>query len=64
MKQSDFVKYSTLGYQLVAGVLFFCFIGYIVDQKLKTRYGIVIGVCIGIIYCGYKIWEITRQENK
>ena len=43
-------------------ILFFSFIGYQIDAKLKTQYWTLIGIFTGFIYSGYEVWKLIKRE--
>ena len=50
-----------LGYTIMAAILFFSFIGYQLDQKLKTQYWTLVGVFVGFGYSGYEVWKLVKK---
>jgi F0F1-type ATP synthase assembly protein I len=67
-KNSKFKKFSspavTLGYTIMASIFFFSFIGYQIDQRLKTQYWTLVGIFIGFIYSGYEVWKLIKREQE
>jgi len=57
----------TLGINIAVGMALFTFIGNWVDQKLGDKHvWILVGMILGICYCGYEIWKVIRfsEENQ
>ena len=61
-------KYSplvNLGLSIVAGMIFFSFLGYYIDQKRGGGMAATLtGIFLGLFYCGYEIWKAIRQLNR
>jgi len=54
----------TLGINIAAGMALFTFTGNWIDKKLGNQhFWILIGIFLGLFYCGYEIWKLIRQSN-
>jgi len=53
-----------LGTNMAAGMIVFSFIGYKIDQKLGGRAFTLIGMFLGLLYCGYEVWKIIRNSDQ
>jgi len=61
----DTTSRISLGLNLAAGMIFFTYGGYFIDQKRGGgQFWTLIGICLGFLYCGYEIWKLLRQINK
>lgn len=51
-----------IGYVMCGGMIFFSLGGYFLDQYLSSepRYTLI-GMFLGLSYCGYEIWKLTRE---
>jgi hypothetical protein len=58
------LHYMSVGLNVTAGMFIFFYIGYVIDQKRGTQFGVPIGILLGLFYCGYEIWKLIRQLNK
>ena len=67
-KKLIFQKYNnpamTLGYTIMAAILFFSFVGYQIDVRFKTKYWTFVGVFAGFLYSGYEVWKLVKNENE
>ena len=67
-KEQPSRKYSpltNLGLNLVAGMGVFSFVGYYIDQKRGGGItATLIGIFLGLFYCGYEFWKAIRQLNR
>ena len=67
-KKELFQKYNTpavtMGYTIMAAICFFSFVGYQLDQKLKTQYWTLVGVFAGFLYSGYEVWKLIQREKE
>ena len=59
----------SLGLNMTAGMIMFSFIGHWIDEKRGGGYiATLIGMFLGLFYCGYEVWKIVRntqgQENQ
>lgn len=55
----------TLGLTMVVGVCFFTYLGYLIDKKTGGGQAwTLVGIFVGLFYCGYEIWKLIRKINK
>jgi len=55
----------TLGINIAAGMALFTFAGNWIDKKLGDQHiWILVGIFLGLFYCGYEIWKLICQSNK
>ena len=55
----------TLGINIAAGMALFTFAGHWIDKKLGDQHiWILVGIFLGLFYCGYEIWKLICQSNK
>lgn len=58
------VKHFNLGLNIVAGFIVFTFIGYKIDEKRgKGSLFTLLGMFLGLFYCGYEIWKLIRKTS-
>ena len=54
----------TLGINIAVGMALFTIIGSWIDQKLGDQHlWILVGMFLGLFYCGYEIWKLIRQSH-
>ena len=54
----------TLGINLAVGMALFTFLGNWIDKKTGDQhFWILIGIFLGLFYCGYEIWKLIRRSN-
>jgi len=54
----------TLGINIAVGMALFTITGNWIDKKLGDQHlWILIGVFLGLFYCGYEIWKLIRRSN-
>ncbi len=59
------IPHITLGINIAVGMALFTFIGNWIDKKLGDQhFWILIGIFLGLFYCGYEIWKLIRRSNK
>lgn len=63
MKKNSFLNYVNLGWNMIAGVALFTFGGYFLEKKFHVAGGILTGVMLGMVYCGYLIWKIIKNTE-
>ena len=54
----------TMGYTIMASIIFFSFIGYKLDEKFHTQYWFLVGVFSGFAFSGYEIWKLIKSEKE
>ena len=55
----------TLGINIAVGMALFTITGNWIDKKLGDQHlWILIGVFLGLFYCGYEIWKLIRRSDK
>ena len=56
----------TMGFTIMAAIIVFSFIGYQIDEKLKTKNypWTLLGVFLGFLYSGYEIWKLIKNEEE
>lgn len=53
-----------LGLQLAVGMVVFAGGGYWLDRKRGGGVAFtLVGVALGLVYCGYECWKVVRQIN-
>lgn len=54
----------SLGWNMAVGMAVFTLIGYIIDQKIGSdQFWTLIGIFMGLFYCGYEVWKLVRNTN-
>ena len=54
----------TLGLNMAAGMAFFTYIGYRIDQARGGHLWTLVGMFLGLLYCGFEVWKLVREGNK
>ena len=55
----------SLGLNMAAGMAAFSALGYYWDQKSAKGYQwTLVGMFLGLFYCGYEVWKIVKEANK
>ncbi len=55
---------TTLGITMAVGVGVFTYLGYRIGKKLgKEEAGTLIGIFVGLFYCGYEVWKLIKRTN-
>ena len=55
----------SLGLNMTAGMIMFSLIGHWIDQKRGGGYiATLIGMFVGLFYCGYEVWKIVRNSEQ
>ena len=67
-KPEKFRRYltaSSLGFNMLGGMVFFSLLGYYIDQKSGGGQAWTLGgMFLGLFYCGYEVWKIVRHAEK
>ncbi len=64
-KPNNFSCYTTLGLNMVVGMGVFTYAGYWIDQKRGGgEVATLIGMFLGLFYCGYEVWKLMRIDNE
>lgn len=54
----------SLGYTMVAGMLLFTGLGWYADRRRGGgELFTILGMFMGLIYCGYEVWKLVRLRN-
>jgi len=54
----------SLGINIAVGMALFTIIGNWIDKKLGDQHlWILVGMFLGLFYCGYEIWKLIRQSD-
>lgn len=54
----------SLGINIAVGMALFTIIGNWIDKKLGDQHlWILVGMFLGLFYCGYEIWKLIRQND-
>ena len=54
----------SLGINIAVGMALFTFIGNWIDNKLGDgHFWILVGMFLGLFYCGYEIWKLIRKSG-
>ncbi len=53
----------SFGFNLVSGMIVFSGIGYWIDQRKGTEYWTLIGMFVGLLYCGYEAWKLLSKGD-
>jgi hypothetical protein len=54
----------SLGLTMAAGMAFFSFLGYFIDQKRgEGSLFTLLGMFLGLAYCFYEVWKVVRQDR-
>ena len=60
-----YAQYSSLGFNLMAGMIFFSCVGYWIDQKRGGTQGWTLtGMFLGLFYGGYEVWKFIKKLNE
>lgn len=56
----------SFGYIMLAGMIFFCWLGRWVAIRCnwQPEYGILVGAFLGVGYSGYELWKLLRVMNR
>ena len=55
----------SLGINIAVGMAFFTISGDWIDKKLgENHVWILVGMALGLLYCGYEIWKIIRISQE
>ncbi len=50
---------------MTAGMVIFAYLGYLIDQKTtKGQAWTLVGIFLGLVYCGYEVWKLVRKEDE
>ena len=64
-KTSRYLKATSLGINMAAGMAVFSFLGYWVDQKTGGgQIWTLVGIFLGLFYCGYEVWKLIREPDE
>ena len=55
---------TTFGLNIAAGMAFFTYAGHLLDRKFGKDFLVIIGACLGLLYCAYELWKVIREINK
>ncbi len=54
----------SLGMTMAVGVAFFTYVGYQIDKKTGGgQTWTLVGIFVGLFYCGYEVWKIVRKNK-
>ena len=57
-KNNNWLKFSSVGFQIIAGIVVFGWLGKKIDDSLLTYpYGLVIGLILGGTLSLYQVWR-------
>ncbi len=62
-KVNNAVKYSAIGFQMIATIGLFTFIGYKIDQKRQSKTNIVTAF-FALVGVGIALYQVIRQVTK
>ncbi len=55
----------SLGTQMLAGMVGCSMLGYWIDHKRGGGNAFtLVGLFLGLFYCGYEVWKLVRQLNE
>jgi len=61
-QRSNWLQLSSIGFQIVASLLLFGWIGYLIDKNFSIDpIGLIAGLIIGGLGSLYQIWKITSS---
>lgn len=60
---SNYLKYSSLGIQLLAAIAFFGWLGYLLDRQLQIRFPAFM-LTFGFLAFGGMMYQIYRSINR
>ena len=64
-KSRKYIAAMSLGFNMVAGMAVFSFLGYYIDQKRGGGQAwTLFGIFLGLFYCGYEVWKLVRQTEE
>jgi len=49
---------------MAAGMAFFTFIGYQIDKRKGGQTWTLVGMFLGLFYCGYEVWKLIRKSDQ
>jgi len=52
----------TIGLNMAVGMALFTYGGYYLDQKFGGDTYVILGIILGLLYCGYEIWKVIRNQ--
>ena len=56
------ISFISIGYTMTGGMVFFSLGGYFLDKYFLTKpIYTLIGLFLGLFYCGYEIWKLIRK---
>lgn len=62
-QKTNWLALSSVGFQLVASLLLFGWIGYLIDNFFSTNpIGFTIGLIVGGFASLYQIWKMTSNK--
>jgi len=57
--------YTTIGLNMAVGMAVFTLLGYAIGNKTGQMAGcLLIGIALGLFYCGYEVWKLIKQTNQ
>jgi F0F1-type ATP synthase assembly protein I len=59
----DFVKYSSIGFQMLATIGLFAFIGYKIDEHQNNSKPIITAI-LSLIGVAISLYQVVKQLNK
>ena len=64
-KEKKYIIDPSLGWIMAVGMFVFAYLGYLADERWgKSPLGIVGGIIMGLIYCGYEVWKSVRDIDQ
>lgn len=56
---------TSLGISMAVGISIFTYLGYRVGRKFGNEdLGALIGIFMGLFYCGYEVWKLIQRLNR
>ncbi len=56
---------TSLGITMAVGVGFFTYAGYWIGKKTgNEELWTLVGIFVGLFYCGYEVWRLIRRGSK
>ena len=61
----DTLSATSLGLTMAVGVGVFAYLGYFIGKKFgKEDAGVLVGIFLGLFYCGYEVWKLIKKITK
>lgn len=58
------IQHVSIGLNIAAGMVVFTCLGFFIDKKVGGVTWTLVGVFLGLFYCGYEVWKLMRELNR